>query len=136
MNLKSVIFMRVNYQRLSRTPLDLRLKIVREYLSGDASREELGLRYQVKPGTISQWVHRYGNAEKFVSLTLAKETPSPMARTKKTPPEEENEALKKRLKELEERLHYAELQNLALNTMIDIAEEQGIQIRKKSGAKQ
>ena len=59
-----------------------------------------------------------------------------MARTKKQSPEEENEGLKKRVKELEDRLRYAELQNLALNTMIDIAEEQGIRIRKKSGAKQ
>ena len=60
-----------------------------------------------------------------------------MVRTKKTPPEEENETLKKRLKELEGRLHYAELQNhLALNTVIDIAEEQGIQIRKKTGPEQ
>ena len=52
------------------------------------------------------------------------------------PPEEENETLKKRLKELEGCLPYAELQNLALNTMIDIAEEQGIQIRKKPGPEQ
>ena len=74
-----------------------------------------------------------GMQKKFVSLALAKETSSPMAQTKKTPPEEEIEALKKRLKELEGCLPYAELQNLALNTMIDIAEEQGIQIRKKRG---
>ena len=36
--------MRVNYQRLPRTPLELRLKIVREYLAGESSREEPGLR--------------------------------------------------------------------------------------------
>ena len=77
-----------------------------------------------------------GIQKKIVSLALAKDTSSPMAQTKKTPPEEEIEALKKRLKELEGCLPYAELQNLALNTMIDIAEEQGIQFRKKSGAKQ
>ena len=61
-----------------------------------------------------------------------------MARTKKQPEpaEAENAALRKRVKELEERLRYTELQNLALTTMIDIAEEQGIRIRKKSGAKQ
>ena len=52
---------------------------------------------------------------------------------KETPSEEENETLKKRLKELEGCLPYAELQNLALNTVIDIAEEQGIQLRKKTG---
>ena len=77
-----------------------------------------------------------GMQKKFVSLALAKETSSPMAQTKKTPPEEEIEALKKRLKELEGCLPYAELQNLALNTMIDIAEEQGILIRKKTGLEQ
>ena len=59
-----------------------------------------------------------------------------MARTKKEPAEAENAALRKRVKELEERLRYTELQNLTLTTMIDIAEEQGIRIRKKSGAKQ
>lgn len=59
-----------------------------------------------------------------------------MARTKKESAEAENAALRKRVKELEERLRYTELQNLALTTMIDIAEEQGIRIRKKSGAKQ
>ena len=60
--------MRVNYQRLLRTPLELRLKIVREYLMGESSRKVLSFRYQVKLGTISQWVHRYGNTEKFVYL--------------------------------------------------------------------
>ena len=75
-------------------------------------------------------------AEKNVSLPSELPKDNNMARAKRQSPETENEALKKRLKELEDRLHYAELQNLALNTMIDIAEEQGIQIRKKSGAKQ
>ena len=59
-----------------------------------------------------------------------------MSRKKTESPMDENEALKRRIKELEERLRFSELQNLALNTMIDIAEEQGIEIRKKSGARQ
>ena len=54
----------------------------------------------------------------------------PMAKIKKTNLTEQNETLKKHIKELEDRLHYSELQNIALNTMIDIAEEKGIQIRK------
>lgn len=36
--------MRLNYQRLPRSPLELRLKIVHEYLAGESSREEPGLR--------------------------------------------------------------------------------------------
>ena len=59
-----------------------------------------------------------------------------MARKKSLSPMDENEALRRRVKELEERLRFSELKNLALNTMIDIAEEQSIDIRKKSGAKQ
>ena len=46
------------------------------------------------------------------------------------------DALRQRLREVESDLHHAKLQNLALNTLIDIAEQQGIKIRKKSGAKQ
>ena len=51
---------------------------------------------------------------------------------KKRTPEELEAEVKRLTKELE----WAKLQNKALNTLIDIAEEQGIQIRKKSGAKQ
>ena len=51
---------------------------------------------------------------------------------KKQTPEELEAEVKRLTKELE----WAKLQNKALNTLIDIAEEQGIQIRKKSGAKQ
>jgi hypothetical protein len=38
--------------------------------------------------------------------------------------------------QLEARIRELELQNLALNTLIDVAERNGIEIRKKSGAKQ
>ena len=46
-------------------------------------------------------------------------------------------AVQKRLKELERQLEDAQMKNIALETMIDIAEEQlHISIRKKSGPKQ
>lgn len=46
-------------------------------------------------------------------------------------------ALKKRNKELEKHLEDAKMKNIALETLIDIAEEQlRIPIRKKSGPKQ
>ena len=118
------------------TPKDVREKIVREYLSGQEPASAIASRYDVPVGNIYQWVHRYVHGEKSVSLSVEPLKEDRMARTKKQSPEEENAGLKKRVKELEERLRYAELQNLALNTMIDIAEEQGLRIRKKSGAKQ
>lgn len=49
----------------------------------------------------------------------------------------DNKKLEARIKELEKQLEYAQIKNVALNTMIDIAEtELKIPIRKKSGSKQ
>lgn len=49
----------------------------------------------------------------------------------------DNNKLEARIKELEKQLEYAQIKNVALNTMIDIAEtELKIPIRKKSGSKQ
>lgn len=123
-----------NYRK--QTPKDVREKIVREYLSGNEPASAIAARYDVPSGTIHQWVHRYVYGKKSVPLPCEPQKEDVMARTKRQPPEEENAALKRRVKELEERLRQTELQNLALNTMIDIAEEQGVRIRKKSGAKQ
>ena len=46
------------------------------------------------------------------------------------------ESMEKQIQKLEADLKNAKDKNLALNTLIDIAEERGIQITKKSGAKQ
>lgn len=49
----------------------------------------------------------------------------------------DNKALEKRIKELEKQLELAQMKNVALNTMIDIAEQDyKLKIRKKSGPKQ
>jgi hypothetical protein len=54
-------------------------------------------------------------------------------------PEEDQSAvigqLQKQLEKLEKQLQFEKDRNLALNTLIDICEEQGIRIRKKSGVK-
>jgi transposase-like protein len=50
---------------------------------------------------------------------------------------QELESLQKQLKEAEKRLEQASMQNIALNMLIDVAEEKlKINIRKKPGAKQ
>ena len=46
------------------------------------------------------------------------------------------EAQRKQIEKLEKDLKYNKDKVFALNTLIDIAEEQGIRIRNKSGAKQ
>lgn len=49
----------------------------------------------------------------------------------------DHKALEKRIKELEKQLERAKMKNVALNTMIDIAEnDYKLEIRKKSGPKQ
>ncbi|HEY2726184.1 MAG TPA: hypothetical protein VGI61_03350 [Parafilimonas sp.] len=47
------------------------------------------------------------------------------------------EALQKQVKALEQRLEDAQMKNIALETLIDVAEEQlKIQVRKKAGPRQ
>jgi predicted nucleic acid-binding Zn-ribbon protein len=46
------------------------------------------------------------------------------------------EAQKKQIAKLEKELKYSQDKNLALNTLIDVIEEQGIKVRKKAGVKQ
>ena len=46
------------------------------------------------------------------------------------------EAQRKQIEKLEKELKYSQDKNLALNTLIDVIEEQGIKVRKKAGVKQ
>ena len=46
------------------------------------------------------------------------------------------ESLKKQNAKLEKDLKYSQDKVLALNTLIDVIEEQGIKVRKKAGVKQ
>ena len=117
-------------------PKSLRDEVVHFYLTGENTLKELCDYYGLKYETVHSWVFRHRNREKGVSLPFVSKKSEDMSRKKTESPMDENEALKRRIKELEERLRFSELQNLALNTMIDIAEEQGIEIRKKSGARQ
>ncbi len=49
----------------------------------------------------------------------------------------DNKQLEQRIKELEKQLEYAKMKDVALNTLIDVAEKElKISIRKKSGSKQ
>ena len=112
------------------TPKEKRDEVVLMYLSGENSVEELGEYYNVNPATIRTRVKRYRQSKKVVSLQADSKPAEDMARKKKEA-EKSAEVLA-----LEARIRELELQNLALNTLIDVAERNGIDIRKKSGAKQ
>ena len=120
--------------RRSQFTFDERVKIVKEFEEGNLTSTELAIKYGIKhPHLIISWSHRLRKSEKssiFAPKIMSTKT-NEVPMSKRTPEELESE-----VKRLTKELEWAQLQNKALNTLIDIAESQGIQIRKKSGAKQ
>lgn len=119
--------MRKRYQT---TPKEKREEILVAYLTGENSVEELANYYKVNANTLRGWIKRYRHSQIVVSLHPESKPAEDMARKQK---ESEKPA---EVLALEARIRELELQNLALNTLIDVAERNGIEIRKKSGAKQ
>ena len=115
------------------------LAIALEYVNGNKPMHEIAFKYGVKStASIFNWVAKFGLRKKALSLPKKPKTTSEMAKREgikvdrpMTISELEEENLK-----LQMQLKKAQAQILALNTMIDIAEEQGMDVRKKSGAKQ
>lgn len=103
--------------------------IIREIQSGRMSlgqaREQLELRSKAPAALIRSWMKEYSSDIDFTLPVMTEKEKQKL------------EAAQKRLKELEKQLEHAQMKNIALETMIDIAEEQlKIVIRKKSGPKQ
>ncbi|HLA59174.1 MAG TPA: IS630 transposase-related protein [Puia sp.] len=101
--------------------------IVSAIEQGRMSLKEAQVAYKIKSSRIiTQWLRQY-KSEK-VEICIEKQVP--MSKKKKVPAASQTAALQKALEE-------AELKIKALNTLIDVAEEQlKIDIRKKSGARQ
>jgi transposase-like protein len=127
-------------RRRSNFTREQRLAIIEEYEQGTLTGAEIAQKYGFKsPSLIFNWRERLLNPRPRLrnpkkSSTFAPEIMPQVADSepmKKKTPEELEAEVKRLTKELE----WAQLQNKALNTLIDIAEEQGIRIRKKSGAK-
>jgi transposase-like protein len=104
-----------------------RRKVALEYLSGEFSYNALMRKYQFKgDGNIKRWIKEYQKQEQEL-LTSGMEKPQ----DKKFDPTTE-----KTFQDLEAELKLARLKIIALETMIDVAEEQlHIDIRKKPGTK-
>ncbi len=119
--------MRISQERIPKSKRD---EIISIYLTGENSYEELGKYYGLDPAKIRMWVCRYRKQKKVVSLQSESNPEEDMARKKK------DSEKSPEIASLEARIRELELQNLALNTLIDVAERNGIEIRKKSGAKQ
>ena len=127
-------------RRKSNFTREQRIAIIEEYERGTMTGLEIAQKYGFKsPSLIFNWRERLLNPRPRLrksekSSTFAAGIKPQMADEepmKKQTPEELEAEVKRLTKELE----WAKLQNKALNTLIDIAESQGIRIRKKSGAK-
>lgn len=115
-----------NIKRKKYTNLQKRT-IVSAIEQGRMSIEEAHVANKIKnPKTIRGWLQQY----KSEKVEICIETQPPMSEKKKGEVTAQTAALQKALQE-------AELKIKALNTLIDVAEEQlKINIRKKSGARQ
>lgn len=103
---------------------EFKLQVVGEYLQG-ARMCDLLRKYSINGySTLLPWIRTF--AGKPIVHKMKKEES-----------EKEIEALRKQLKLKDSELRFEKDRNHALNTLIDIAEEElKIEIRKKSGAKQ
>lgn len=124
----------MKYKTRSKYTPEQRLQIIQEYESGSSTTNEVAQKYGLKSGNIIViWRKRLRESSKRITFAPVDGTNAVVA----NPMEEKTKAqLEAELAQVKKDLEWARLQNLALNTMIDIAEENGIRIRKKSGAKQ
>ena len=112
-----------------------------EYIQGCGTMQEIALKYNLPNlQTVSNWVRCYLTPEEIQNkrLSLPQETQKDTSMPEKQDTSKDSmiSALEQRIQDLEKLLKHSQLKCKALDTLIDIAEEQGIQIRKKSGAKQ
>lgn len=131
-------------RRVNKQERAFRRAVCIEYMQSGKSRQQICLKYGLKnQAVLSNWVATYLTPyeieTKCVSLQLDKLYNEEDMKQEETTPVDQTatiEELQKRIDKLEKDLKKSEDKNLALNTLIDIAEEQGVKIRKKSGVKQ
>lgn len=116
---------RINYSE------SFKLQVIQKVLEGKLSKEEANRLYGIRSkSAILEWTRQYSGQKGF----------DKRGKVLKAKESEVNKALKEqasRILELEEALRLEKLRVALSNKMIDIAEEEyGINIRKKSGAKQ
>ena len=123
----------------------LRHSICIEYMQSGMSRKEIALKYNLpNVQTLSSWINSCLSPleihEKCASLQpVIVQTDSDMAKEESMDVAAMSaliEAQRKQIEQLEKQLKYSKDKVLALNTLIDIAEEHGAKIRKKGGVKQ
>ncbi|WP_194977188.1 hypothetical protein [Aquiflexum lacus] len=111
---------------------DSRREIVMEVLSGTLTKEQARHVYGIKSkSAILEWMRIFAGLERRVP-----KDPLPILRNMSIE-QDSNGELKARIRQLEEELKLSRLKGRAYQIMVDIArEEYGLDLEKKSGAKQ
>ena len=112
---------------------EFKFKVIQDYVSSDLGYDETMKKYGILGnGCISNWMRKFGfKLPDSKTLKLQNQMAKEANKTQK------ERELEHKVKKLEEQLDHEKLRNLALNTMIDIAERDlKTPIRKKPGAKQ
>lgn len=112
---------------------DEKLKVVEEYLYTNITQTALMEKYNFRGNcSLNRWIAKFGLLDEYRKIQGKSST---MTKEKSDSPEIKE--LEARIRVLERDLEHERLRSLALDTMIDVAEnELKIKIRKKSGAKQ
>ena len=129
-------------QKFSRA---LKRSICIEYMQSGMSRKEIALKYNL-PSTnlLSAWIQSCLSPleihEKCASLPRETvQLDDNMAKDIVQQSADQSaliEAQRRQIEKLEKQLKYSQDKVLALNTLIDVIEEQGIKVRKKAGVRQ
>ena len=117
--------------------MELKEKIIQEYLNTGCGYRKLQEKYGVSRATICNWVQVYQGIHNLPKTSLQqKHYISPMQRKQKETHANEA-ALLDKIASLERQLKHQELRAEVLDKLIDVAEKQlNISIRKKPGTQQ
>lgn len=110
-----------------------KLQLIAEYIHSGESMESFQVKYGMGHCTLSRWIAKFGMSNTFEEQFVEMKEKKPASPEKSV----REQTLEARIAQLEKELKEEKLKSLAYNAMIDVAEEElGIEIRKKSGAKQ
>ena len=110
-----------------------KLQIIEEYMNSGEAMETFQVKYGMGHCTLSRWMTKFGlsntSQKQFIEMKkVVQQSPDKTLRER---------TLEAKVAQLEKDLKEEKLKSMAYSTMIDVAEEElGIDIRKKSGAKQ
>lgn len=113
--------------------------IIEDYLSGEETKQSVYARYTgytSENGKMTKWMHKLGIEDKFMKNVNFDSMPRQKKVVEVSSDEFEILKLKKRIEDLETKLHTAEMKAIAFSTMVDVAEKEfNIPIRKKPNTK-